>query len=627
MGCIIACYSLGGKLEDEMWQRGLLCALLVSFLFKRTSYSIGLLIGLFTLFQFQDIQPAQEQFKSAYCKIDQVKPSAYNTQLYCSCKSNNQAFKSVMYSKESHEFISGEVYFMKAGFKRHKNLNLKHEFSYSRYLKLQGIYYESRPEKSFYFKRIKKTDFFSKYQRQSLQWINKSLSDAFDKPTVSIILALCFGDKSQIEKETYQYFRKAGLMHIIAVSGLHVGLIQLVLLSVFRLVFGKRSSSIVWQQTAVVILLFGFAWLCQFSLSVVRSILMFSIIYYSILSKRIISPLHGMFLSAFIMLLWNPLQLFTVGFQFSYLATFGLLCYGKSIQILTGRIRLKVLGWFVQLSLISMVAQFFLLPLVFYYFGELPIWFLVFNIPGFVFVSLVLYLTMLFFIAVPISAFVSDRIAWVLELLIQSFDRLLRIVDYSNTIYVQYRLNSILEMVVLCVILFLMGHVFIYYKWKQSKYLLMCILFFGVLRELSVYKRRLVNEIVVWNTNVEQAITYKSLDTLVYYSSYHLPMSTRIINYSKALETLIKRELCLTTNDKYWSNLYQIRKPINDTIVCLSFVKSKDLEAYFINNYPDRVVMYWFFKDGYLQNLKKPDVFLNYGPTRIPDNYGVYFYP
>lgn len=625
---IVLCFWLNLTAESWVLQCLFLIFIITSVVFKNYNFPLVLLIFTFAFIAFKQKRPTSiTEFPSAYCKIEKTKSSTFQMQIFCSCKYQSQYFKSIIYYKGQYKFKRGETYFMNTKYKRHVNQNLKSEFSYSHYLNLQGIYYESRPEKWFYFKKVKAIDALSKHHYIIRDWIDKQLRIAFNPDKVSIILALCFGDKSLVDENTYQYFKKAGLMHLIAVSGLHVGLIQFVLLFILRLIFGRRAKSLMVQQTLVVILLICFAWICQFSLSIVRSILMFSILYFSILTRKIAYPIYGLFLSALIMLLYNPLQLFNLGFQFSYLATFGLLLSGSLMQRWTGFIRFRILRWIIQASLISFIAQFFLSPLLFYYFGELPVWFLFFNIPGFIFVSVVICLVILYFAVLPLGNVFIKYIVSAINVVIDGFNLLLKLIDYTNILFIHFSLNTLLEVLVYCIILILFVSIIVYKQWYFCKFFLLSIIFLLFLDFVNDVKNINLDEVIIWNTNKEQAITYKEKGILYYSSSYSLPIDQRILNYSNNLNTILKRQQCTTSNYKEVSYLYPIKVSGQDTIVCVLFNVNNELTTYFRNAYPDKYLKYMYFKGGYNNGKNGQDIFLPYGPNYLPKHYDVFLYP
>lgn len=630
MVSIVIMYNIPYSLNHGMWQICILCAFVLGILFKKSSLPVYLLICSIVVCQFLSIKPKHKEYYGAYCKVQKVSEKSYGTRLFCSCNSQGNRFKSlVYYTGEIHKLRKGEVYFINTTFKLHKNNRLPHEFSYSHYLNKQGVYYSTQNLNSTYFQKIKSTDLINGYHSTVVEYIDGVLTLYFSEDKVSIIKALCFGIKDNLTKETYAYYKKTGLMHIIAVSGLHVGIIQFMLLFVFGLLFGKSARAVLIQQFVVVLLLIIFSWLCGFSLSIVRSVLMFTILYYSMLSKRIINPIHALFLSAFIMLLYNPLQLFDLGFQFSYLATFGLVLSGKYILNLVIGIRLKFLRWIVQISLISLVTQIFLSPLIFYYFGELPIWFLVYNIPGFIFVSVLLVLMMVFFLVQSLSPQFADYLQVLIDWLITKFEELLKVIDYTDVVYLKFQLSSVYEVISYCSILVLMAYIILKYKWRLIKFLGGILILFLMFIGTTEYWLRKRSEVIVWNTNYEQVVTIKNIDTIYIYTPFEYSISDRIIQYAKSSQSKLSTRILIKEEFGGYSNLYKIKDGKSDTIVCLVNRMNTELNAYFDANYKHSFTQFLMFKDGVekFNNLKYNFEPLKYGVTKLNDTYTVFFYP
>ena len=119
-------------------------------------------------------------------------------------------------------------------------------------------------------------------------------------------------------------------MHILAVSGMHIGLLILALLKVLALF--SRWVSRKQALLLVVLIVWYYAILTGLSASVLRSVFMFSVLLLSQLSGKQISNLNALFFSAFCLLLYDPLYLFDLGFQLSYLAMLGIYLYYELIK-------------------------------------------------------------------------------------------------------------------------------------------------------------------------------------------------------------------------------------------------------------------------------------------------------
>ncbi len=223
-----------------------------------------------------------------------------------------------------------------------------------------------------------------KFNIQAKAWqIRESLIDNlrelnFGKNELAVLQALILGQRREINDELYQNYAAAGAIHILAISGLHIGILLLFLnfllkpVEKFRL--GKTGKTIL-----LIILLWSFAFLTGLSPSVVRAVCMFSFLAVGLQLKRKTSTLNSLFLSLFFLLLVNPYYVFQVGFQLSYLAVISIIIFQPLIyKIFT--VKRRIPDYFWKLISASIAAQIGVLPLSLYYFHQFPGLFLVSNI-------------------------------------------------------------------------------------------------------------------------------------------------------------------------------------------------------------------------------------------------------
>lgn len=201
---------------------------------------------------------------------------------------------------------------------------------------------------------------------------------SFKADELAIIQALLLGQRQEISQETYNNYAAAGVIHILAVSGLHVGIILLLLKRLIRpmerIKFGKPLKAVL-----LILLLWGFALLAGMSPSVVRAVSMFSFIAIGMQLNRRSSVLNALFTSLVILLLINPYYLFQVGFQLSYLAVFSIVLIQPAIESLYAP-KLKVVKYFWSILTVTVAAQIGVLPLSLFYFHQFPGLFFISNL-------------------------------------------------------------------------------------------------------------------------------------------------------------------------------------------------------------------------------------------------------
>ncbi|MBR4712189.1 MAG: ComEC/Rec2 family competence protein [Paludibacteraceae bacterium] len=209
----------------------------------------------------------------------------------------------------------------------------------------------------------------SKKAREARQWAEERyLSNGLQGEELAIACALTLGDKSQLDRELRSSYSATGASHVLAVSGLHVGIIYLVIVSLLNIPF--RGNKLKWLRiTLAITALWAYAFVAGLSASVVRASVMFSLVSVGELLGRRSLTINTVFASAFIMLLYEPRYLTDVGFQLSYTAVLAILLFQgsvyKSIQV---RPFLLDKAW--SLTSVSIAAQLGTMPVMLYHFHQ-----------------------------------------------------------------------------------------------------------------------------------------------------------------------------------------------------------------------------------------------------------------
>ena len=193
--------------------------------------------------------------------------------------------------------------------------------------------------------------------------------------------ALTLGDKRGLSKEVREAYSDAGASHVLALSGLHVGLIYGMVAMVLRGLIRRRNLR--WlRELLIVVVLWGFALLVGMSASVVRAVAMCSLFAAARwVSDGTTSSLHVLSLTALVMLLVRPLYLFDVGFQLSFMAMASILCLELYLEALVRKQTLHpVMAYLAGIVCMSTAAQLGTFPLVLHHFGTFPTYFLLTNL-------------------------------------------------------------------------------------------------------------------------------------------------------------------------------------------------------------------------------------------------------
>lgn len=296
-------------------------------------------------------------------------------------------------------------------------------FDYQKYLEFQGYSGSQYISKTQWVKGDGETTFsLLRLSRQLRTKIIETLRGDYIKgDELGVVSALVFGDKSMLSKEIEEEYSATGTSHILAVSGLHVGLVYML----FTLLFKWVIRPMKWKKLRICLSLI-FLWIYTFitglPASVVRASVMLTLAMLSELFNRRSSLYNTLFASAFVMLWYNPNYLFDVGFQLSYLALLSILIFQKTIYE-TFRFRLLADKAWALLS-VTLAAQVATLPLILYCFHQFSNYFLLSNLVVVPLSTFITYLTFALLILNKIPM-ISDLLAYIVGKLIYIMNKMI----------------------------------------------------------------------------------------------------------------------------------------------------------------------------------------------------------
>lgn len=204
------------------------------------------------------------------------------------------------------------------------------------------------------------------------------LNEYLSEKSSAIANALILGDKSQLEDEVRTSFALSGAMHILAVSGLHVGIIVLLINGCIG--YWRRNEKYRWGYVIIGLsAIWFYALITGLPVSVQRAGLMFSFFVVGSALQRKQDSVLFVIASAFILLLFNPYVIYDVGFQLSYAAVLGIIYLQPPLKKLFYS-RFFVVQKINEVCAVSIAAQIATLPFTVYYFGYFPVYFLITNI-------------------------------------------------------------------------------------------------------------------------------------------------------------------------------------------------------------------------------------------------------
>ena len=232
----------------------------------------------------------------------------------------------------------------------------------------------------------------------------------------AIAAAMSLGDKRSLDAAQRQSFSATGVSHVLALSGLHLG----ILFSLYSLLFVNRLPSRrgrVFASLVGVALLWGFALLVGFPLSLVRATVMFTLWQLSVVLYSERSSLNNLALAALLILLFSPASLFDIGFQLSFTSVFFILLLTPNIPrprwLRRSRLLPLVYGWLT----VSIVAQIGTGPLVAYYFHTIPLVGLLGNLLAIPLAYVILGLALVFFLIPGFQGLTATLLGWCIRFL------------------------------------------------------------------------------------------------------------------------------------------------------------------------------------------------------------------
>ena len=252
------------------------------------------------------------------------------------------------------------------------------QFDYGKYLENQQIYgqiYTNAQEI-----KIGKIEYSLLSNIANLRSkIIKNLENAnFPNEELSIVIALILGQQQDISPEVLRDYQFAGAVHILSVSGLHVGFILLFISMLLKPIPNTKLGS--YSKVVIVILgLWFFGILAGLAPSVVRSVTMFSFVAIGMQLRRSVNIYHTLLVSMLLILLFKPSFLFDVGFQLSYIALFFIVWFQPFLAGIW-QPKNKIIHYFWEIITVSFAAQIGAFPLSIYYFHQFPGLFFITNL-------------------------------------------------------------------------------------------------------------------------------------------------------------------------------------------------------------------------------------------------------
>lgn len=276
------------------------------------------------------------------------------------------------------------------------------EFNYSRYQADHGIYWQAFVKEESWMYVPEKSFFSVRTEAKKVQYylVNCLKKYGFSQSTLALASALTTGDRDFMDPHTRKYFADSGTMHVLAISGLHVGIIYFVAIYLFSF-FGKSRHIWMIRLVVIMVLLWSYAFVTGLSPSVMRASLMFTLLLLGQSFQRKASVYNVLAVSAFLLLIIHPLWIRDAGFQLSYFAVLGIVTIYRPLYLLAA----TGIGWVDKiwsLLVVSLTAMAGTFPLTLYYFHRFPLYAPLTNLLVIPIVTIFIYAGLAFFLLQPI---------------------------------------------------------------------------------------------------------------------------------------------------------------------------------------------------------------------------------
>jgi competence protein ComEC len=428
-------------------------------------------------------------------------------------------------------FLPGDLLLVKCTPVEIVNRGNPYEFDYKFYAENQGIRYYSF---------ISKTNILNHKIPDHRKLIHRALiirerlihmfkERGINGDRLALVSAITLGQKNMLDQERKQNFIRAGVMHIMAVSGLHAVILSLI---VFNLLFFLKKRFNVLRILLTIFILWAFAFITGLTPSVLRATLMFSFLQAGNLMKRRVNSINSVLASAFVLILLKPSVIFDAGFLLSYSAVIYIISFYQDFYL-----KLKPGNWLAdkvwQASVVTIVAQEGTLPLTVMLFNRFPTYFILTNILIVPLSNLLIIIGCLVLLLYPVPV-----LSHFLALLLSWLTGLTELLTAKASSLPMSNLENIGMTTVECILL--TGAIFAFSLFllkKPSlpiKYPVILFILFaaaGTFREIST---RTTNELIVYNTPGVSTIGLRTGKILALYSDTSI-IAPEVLRHSATL--------------------------------------------------------------------------------------------
>lgn len=300
-------------------------------------------------------------------------------------------------SANAENLKKGDVLLMKGNFNPVKSNTNPYAFDYAKFLRQEGITHQAYIKEEQWRLIGHQSSTLNSWIYSASTSLNHLLDESgMNDKNLAVAKALILGEKSHLDRETKNAYASAGAMHVLAVSGLHVGIVMLILAFVLKPIKRFKGGPLLYLVLVLTMIWF-YALITGMSPSVFRASVMFSFVVIGQELERETSVYQSILVSALVLMVVEPLVVFQVGFQLSYLAVLGIVYLQPKIYNLW-YIKHRWLDKVWQLTSVSLAAQLATFPIGLYYFNQFPNYFLLSNMLVIPMAFVILFIGIVYFI-------------------------------------------------------------------------------------------------------------------------------------------------------------------------------------------------------------------------------------
>lgn len=439
-------------------------------------------------------------------------------------------------------------------FYKNRKPNNPDQFDYGKYLENQQIYaqiYADASSIKIGYHVDKTISFYASKLRNRI--IQNLEENNFSKSELSVAVALILGQQQDISQEVIRDYQYAGAIHVLSVSGLHVGCILLFITFLLKPIPNNRKGSII-KLIIVISSLWMFGILAGLAPSVVRSVTMFSFVAIGMFLRRSVNIYHTIVVSAFLILLFQPSYLFDIGFQLSYIALF-FIVWLQPLLASIWKPKYKLVNYIWEIITVSFAAQIGTLPLSIYYFHQFPGLFFITNIVILPMLSLILG------VGVIVMILAAVNVVWfpmmkLLEYSIWFLNKIIAwVASFEDFIFKDIPLNSYMlwssYLLIFSLIIWSKKPTF-----KKLTVSLSALILVQIISIQAKYSSQSKEEFIVFNKKKSTIITERKGDKVTLYSNDSILKTT---GDNLILKSYLVANYCKIEKKKSLSNLYYFK--------------------------------------------------------------------